>query len=68
MVKIHHSDLDEQGLRRLIADRSELHPEIIDGAPVLKIWLIPEASDEDTKKLFVFAKIYHFATDGLSIM
>ena len=52
----------------MIADRSELHPEIIDGAPVLKIWLIPEASDEDTKKLFVFAKIYHFATDGLSIM
>ena len=68
MVEIHNETLDDEGLQQFIAKKLEVHQEIIDGRPMLKIWLIPAASGEEgTKELFIFAKFYHFATDGLSI-
>ena len=69
MVEIHTETLDDEGLQQFIAKKLEVHQEIIDGRPMLKIWLIPAASGENgTKEIFIFAKFYHFATDGLSIM
>ena len=68
MVEIHNETLDDEGLQQFIAKKLEVHQEIIDGRPILKIWLMPAASGEEgTKELFIFAKFYHFATDGLSI-
>ena len=68
MVEIHGETLDEESLQQFIAKKLEVYQEVIDGRPMLKIWLIPAASGENgTKEIFLFAKFYHFATDGLSI-
>ena len=68
MVEIHDETLDEESLQQFIAKKLEVYQEVIDGRPMLKIWLIPAASGENgTKEIFIFAKFYHFATDGLSI-